>query len=121
MAKPATATLASRLDQRVTIQDPPAAEGTQDVHGNPTAPWTDGDTTWAEVLTDAGAVSIVGEQLKPTQNFSVTIRRRAIDTTKRMKWTDRNSVVWYLYPQAIGFPAGPRGEEMLLSCTAASR
>lgn len=110
---------AGRLDQRVTIQDPPDVEGSQDDHGVPDDPWTDGDTVWAEVLTDAGAMALVGDQLKPTQNFSVTIRRKAVTTTQRLKWTDRNSTVWYLYPQAITFPEGPRGEFLLLQCTAA--
>lgn len=112
---------ASRLDQRVTIQDPPDPEGAQDIHGNPTEAWADGDTVWAEVLTDAGAMQLVADQLKPTQAFTVTIRRRAITTVQRLKWTDRNSTVWYLYPQAIGEPEGPRGDLLTLSCTAGVR
>lgn len=117
----ARSTVTERLNQRVTIQNPPDTEGTQDDHGNPTGAWTDGDTVWAEVLTDAGQMQLVADQLKPTQGFTVTIRRRAIDTTKRLKWTDRNSTVWYMYPQAITYPEGPRGELIQLTCTAAVR
>jgi head-tail adaptor len=111
----------SRLDQRVTIQVPPAVEGAQDDHGNPTGAWTDSDVIWAEVLTDAGQMQLVADQLKPTQAFIVTIRRREIDTTKRLKWTDRNSTVWYLYPQSITMPEGPRSDLLTLFCTAGVR
>lgn len=111
--------LASRLDQRVTLQMPPDVGGEQDLHGVPTEDWTGERTLWADVKKQAGTLELHGEQLKTAATWLVTVRASrslVLDATKRFVWTDRFGVVHYLYIESDLRPDGARGDEVAVMC-----
>lgn len=112
--------LSRRLTQVVDLQIPPAVNGTQNAHGEPSAGWTtEFANLRAEVKKNAGTLELKADQLQQAATWMVTMRADpniVINATKRIRWTDRFGVAHLLYIEHTLSPQGVREDELTISC-----
>lgn len=94
---------AGELHHRVTLQNPPSASTSLNVHGEPTASWSTVSTMWAKVVLKSGGEVIIGDQLRSTQGATVKIRARStLNPTQRFVWSDGwAQKTWNLYLRTL--------------------
>lgn len=77
---------AGRLDQRISIETPASAE---DALGQDARSWLPSVTVWAEAKEQMGREFLAGDY-KAEEKVAFRIRWRAVDSTARIVWNDRN-------------------------------
>ncbi|MFO0863540.1 MAG: phage head closure protein [Gemmataceae bacterium] len=106
---------AGKLDQRVTLESPPDADGERNEIGEVVGDWNPIGTFWAEVLSLSGSEAVEGDMIGATTVYRVTMRYRS-DVTEawRILWNGLD-----LRIESVGRPEGNRSGTMTIIAAAA--